>query len=323
MDCTLYDCNSALEDDKFFNWGTCNDVSFLIFDVPSDANYVTVQVYNYDFNGNKNCGYDDIYCCGGSLSSCSTGDSGVCEQVIDLSTCPPTKIPDPECETDYDCSHLNNDCSEGYCSYGTCMTVYTGSQYSCRPAVGECDEPEYCTGYDSFCPEDKKKGYDYECRHKVSDCDYAETCDGYSNDCPEDTWEWEGVECCPANDMCDEPEYCIGYSGECPEDTRHDYAYTFKCSTTQYLCGVKRDELSTSNGGSYFIGSCGIGTANNFVDLPYPDCLSQCLNAKCPNNKGLSNWSEAHCDPYSGNWICDNKQDVGSSTSLPYCFPNF
>jgi hypothetical protein len=320
MDCTLNDCNSACENDKDYDSATCHDVSYLTFDVPSEANYLTIQLQNNDFNGNKDCGYDGVDCCGGSYSSCPSGVSGVCEQVIDLSTCPSTHIPAPECETDYDCNFLLQDCAKGICSYGTCVSMYTGSHYECRPSVGDCDEPEYCTGYDSFCPEDKKRGYDYECRYKVSDCDFAETCNGISDDCPEDSWEWEGVECRPAASACDVPEYCTGYSGECPDDNRHDYAYTFKCSTTQFLCGVKRDELSTNSGGSYFFGNCGIGTARDFVYLPYPDCLSDCLKDKCPNNRGLSNWSEAHCDPYSGGWVCDYKQDVGASTVLPYCF---
>jgi hypothetical protein len=321
LDCTLHDCNSAFEDDKYYDSATCQDVSYLTFDVPSAANYLTVQLQNNDFNGNKDCGYDDIDCCGGSYSSCASG-TGVCEQVIELSTCPSTYIPAPECETDYDCAYLTQDCTEGVCSYGSCVTVYTGSHYECRPAVGDCDEPEYCSGYDSFCPEDKKRGYDYECRSKVSDCDFAETCNGYSDDCPEDTWESEGIECRPAHSSCDVPEFCTGYSGECPEDNRSDYAYTFKCGLTQFLCGVKRDELSTNNGGSFFLGSCGIGTARDFVDLAYPECLGECLYSKCPNNKGLSNWAEAHCDS-NGGWVCDKKQDVGSSTLLPYCFPNF
>jgi len=318
--CVLTSCNSAFEDDKIWDSNMCQDVSFLEYEVPTSANYITIQVHNNDFNGNKNCGNGDIDCCCNSWSSCYTAESGVCEVVVDLSTCPSTDYPAPECETDYDCAHLDQECAVGYCSYGTCVPVYSGSHFMCRPSVGDCDAPEYCNGYDGFCPEDVKYSYDTECRPKVSECDHAEACDGYSNECPTDVWEGEGVECREATSICDVPEYCTGYSGECPEDVRHDHGYTFKCSTTQFLCGIKREELSTNSGGSYFIGNCGIGTALEFVDLSYPDCLNECLNEKCPNKRGLSNWSEAHCDSYSGNWVCDNKYEMGQA-DVPYCFP--
>jgi len=322
--CVLHDCNSLFEDDKNYESNMCNDVSTLLFEVPSNATSVRVQVQENNFNGDKDCDADGDCCCG-SYTSCLYAISGVCEIVVSLDDCI-SDYPEPDCDSDDDCSHLSQQCSTGVCQDGTCIEVNIPAHTLCRPAGGDCDEPEFCTGYDNFCPEDVKKSEGHICRYKVdyTECDFEEECDGWSNDCPEDTWEVAGVECRPVADKCDVAEYCTGDSPYCPEDFGNDHAYTFKCSTTQFLCGVKRSELSQNAGGSYFIGTgsanCGIGTATNFVDLDYPACLDQCLNSKCPNNRGLSNWSQAHCDPNTGNWVCDDKGDVISSTKLPHCF---
>jgi hypothetical protein len=301
----------------------CNDVSTLLFEVPSDATSVRVQVHENCFMGDKDCGYGE--CCGESYTSCDYATSGVCEIDVSLADCI-SDYPEPDCVYDEDCSHLSQECSKGVCQEGTCIEENLSAHTPCRPAEGDCDEPEYCTGYDNFCPEDVKKPEGYICRYKAdyTECDFEEKCDGFLNHCPEDTWEVEGVECRPVADKCDVAEYCTGDSPYCPEDFGNDNAYTFKCSTTQYLCGVKRCELSQNSGGSYYIGTgtanCGIGTANNFVELDYPACLYECLQSKCPNNRGLSNWSQSHCDPNTGNWVCDDKRDVGYATQLPHCF---
>jgi len=322
--CELNDCNSLFEADKDYDANTCSYVSQLAFNVPFDANYLTVQIQDFDLNGEKDCGYDGSDCCYGSYSTCGSANTGVCEAVIDINACRPTEIPPPECYTDDDC-YIENDalCTERVCSYGKCESIISGISRVCRPANPDkpCDVEERCDGYSTACPEDQKADYYTVCREAKSPCDYPETCDGWTDDCPPDTWHNEEFECREAQDYCDVPEYCTGNSGECPADVRYDYAYTFKCSTTQFLCGISRDELSVNNGGSYFSGSCGIGTARDFVDLPYPACLDNDLKDKCPNNRGLSNWSESHCDPYTGNWVCDKKQDVDGSFALPYKFP--
>jgi hypothetical protein len=320
--CNLNDCNAFFDDDKDYESEMCSTVSQLTYDVPFGANYLTVQIQDNDFNGEKDCGSDGSDCCCGSYTSCGSATSGVCEVVIDLNACRPTETPAPECYLDEDC-YITNDaeCTERICSYGSCVSVISGPGRVCRPVDADkpCDVEERCDGYNTACPEDKKD-YGTVCREAKSACDFEETCDGNSDYCPPDTWYNYEQECRPAQDYCDVAEYCTGDSGECPEDVRYDHAYTFKCSTTQFLCGISRDELSTNSGGSYFSGSCGIGTARDFVDLPYPACLDDDLKSKCPNNRGLSNWSESHCDPNTGNWVCDNKQDVGASTVLPYRF---
>jgi len=319
--CTLTSCNSQFEDDKLWDLDMCQDVSFLTYEVPSSANYITVQIHENCFNGNVNC-KEDSDCCGESFSTCPYSTSGVCQNVVDLSTCN-SDTPAPECESDSDCSHLDHDCSAGRCVQGSCTEAISGESIICRPASGDCDEEERCDGYNNFCPEDNKKGETEICREKASSCDFEETCDGWSNECPEDIWEAAGVECRPVADKCDVAEYCTGDSSHCPDDFGHDFGYTYKCALTQFLCGVQKTELSSNKGGSYFIGSgsnvCGIGTAGSFVDLDYPECLSECINANCPNNRGLSNWSESHCDPATGLWVCDKKFDVSPETKLPYC----
>jgi len=322
--CELNDCNSLFDEDKDFDTNACSYVSKLSYNLPAEAAYLTVQIADIDFNGNKDCGYYGEDCCYDTYTSCTSASSGVCEVVIDINACRPTIIPPPECETTEDC-YLEDDapCSERVCSYGECVSVTSGNHKVCREANPDapCDVEERCDGFNTACPEDEKADYYTVCREAKSACDYEETCDGVHDECPPDTWHNEEFLCREAQDGCDVPEYCTGASGDCPPDTGYDYAYTFKCSTTQYLCGISRDDLSLGNGGGYFSGSCGIGTANNFIDLPYPECLDDDLHAKCPNNRGLSNWSESNCDPYTGNWECYKKAEVSGGTSLPYKFP--
>jgi hypothetical protein len=297
----------------------CNDASILQYEVPKSARYVTIQVHDNFFSGDKDCGYNDEDCCSGGYSPC--GISGVCEVTIDLNDCPTKEVPD--CYTDEDCSYFNTACSYGQCDYGKCVNSFKEDFVQCRPAYGLCDAPEYCTGDKPDCPADNKLPKGSVCREATHACDYPEVCSGYSEECPPDSFKEEGEICREAIGECDITEVCTGDSPYCPPDQRSDYAYTFKCSTTQYLCGIDRSELVIDSN-AYKVGdgesSCGIGTANTFVDLPYPDCLYKCLYAKCPNNRGLSNWSESHCDPYTGKWKCDYKHDVGYGTTLPYCF---
>jgi hypothetical protein len=295
----------------------------LLFEVPSDAISVRVQVHENLFIGDKDCASND--CCGESYTACGTATSGVCEIDVSLADCISDQ-PEPFCYSDDDCSHLSQECSTGLCQDGICIEVNFPSYTPCRPADGDCDKPEYCTGYHNFCPADVKQPEGHICRYKAdfSECDFEEKCDGLSNHCPEDKWEVKGVVCRPAASSCDVAEYCTGDSPNCPANAGNNNGYTFKCSTTQYLCGIKRSQLTQNGGGSFFVGTgsavCGIGTANNFVELDYPACLDQCIHHTCPNSRGLSNWSQSHCDSITGNWVCDDKQEVGSRTQLPHCF---
>ncbi len=125
----------------------------------------------------------------------------------------------------------------------------------------------------------------------------------------------QGTTCRPALDACDVSETCSGVSDQCPADLRKDDGYSFKCGTTQYLCGLEGSDLTQNNGKAWVIGSgseksCTIGTGNTIVQLAWPHCVTQCLETLCPNQKRISNYALTSCNVTNGNWECDEKKDV-------------
>jgi hypothetical protein len=198
----------------------------------------------------------------------------------------------------------------------------------CRLSNGICDSSEYCTGTTKECPPDEKQPSSYMCRAAVTGsdgttCDSAEYCTGYSDDCPDDQFLSSGVLCRGTGmDQCDVAEYCDGICPQCPPDLHNDYAYTYKCGETIYLCAVGVDQLTKVEDG-YSYGSeysvCDIGSARDIIQLPWPLCVGKCIDEICPNGLGLINLSEGHCLPSNGKWACDLKIDVDYSTALPHC----
>src|SRR5439155_12847232 len=118
----------------------------------------------------------------------------------------------------------------------------------CRPAPGDCDLEETCTGTSSVCPADAFKPSSSVCRPSAGECDPAENCTGSSASCPEDAKypastpctddanpcsrdECDGTNdacqhppgnagavCRPAAGPCDVDETCTGTSTTCPAD---------------------------------------------------------------------------------------------------------
>jgi hypothetical protein len=254
---------------------------------------------------------------------------GVCDEPATcdgtLPTCPPNKKKIGFC-----CRQ-----SAGFCDVPEyCDGIYSScpedemepEDMLCRASYGDCDEAEYCDGYSAHCPDDSKKSSSTLCRYAMTDydgasCDVPEYCTGDSDDCPENRYEQQGVVCRHAADLCDFDEECDGLHASCPTDERKDEGYTFKCTSTQYLCGVQRYDLQSVYGGSYKLGTCNIGTGLTFIDLDYPECLNQCVNQLCPNGRSCSNIAEAHCNPGTGMWECVKLSVVSTTTQFPYC-PN-
>lgn len=152
-----------------------------------------------------------------------------------------------------------------------------------------------------------------------SDCDHLNTACA-SGSCSAEglcgkTLHPQGTVCRPALDPCDVSETCSGVSDQCPDDLRNDDGYSFKCGTTQYLCGLEASDLTLNNGGAWVIGTanakpCVIGTGVSVVQLPWPHCVTQCLETLCPNQKRISNYALASCNVTNGYWDCDQKTDV-------------
>jgi len=296
------------------------------------------------------CAYLDSTC---GVGVCSA--SGVCEQR-------PRNV-SSECRASAGPCDIAEHCSpqSAVCPHD----VFRANTTGCRASEGPCDAEEKCTGSSATCPHDAKIPNGFECLAKDGVCDRADVCDGVNDECVDTVYlrednvicrrrdvagdgtscdvddycdgsgkqcplqnnvETQGTPCRPAADHCDVAEVCNGKSASCPANVRNDFAYTYKCSTTQYLCGVTQQELTGNKGRQNYLGQCGIGSASTFVDLKWPECLDECIQAKCPcieaqcpKQRGLSNFAEAVCNPSDGTWTCVNKVDVTSSTQLPYC----
>lgn len=202
--------------------------------------------------------------------------------------------------------------------------VKYGSETVCRPSAGVCDVAETCDGVSDGCGLDVKRGSETVCRPAVmgtdgTTCDIAEVCDGVEDTCPLDRFKGLGDVCRPSADPCDVADVCSGTSSACPSNLRNDYATTFKCANTCYLCGVEPTEIAKNKGGASMLGECTFGKCDEYVVLPWPECENQCVNRLCPNNRGLSNIAHYKCNEDTGSWSCMDKTDVGSSTPMPVC----
>ena len=141
--------------------------------------------------------------------SCTTDvcDGGTCVNAPDDGLCGA----DAECAT-YTCDPLLGDPGTG------CRTQYSFDV--CRPAAGDCDEAEICSGSSPDCPADGKKAMGTVCNEAAGVCDSVETCDGVTDNCPADALEPPTTVCRDSVDLCDAAEYCTGGSVDCPADEK-------------------------------------------------------------------------------------------------------
>ena len=123
----------------------------------------------------------------------------------------------------------------------------------------------------------------------------------------------DGEVCREAEDACDVADYCL--DDDCPCDEKYTDGYVFKCAKTAYLCGPSDLVSFECNNGDKAI--------ETVVQLLYPDCIGNGsieLAAKCPNNRGLSNYGIGACTDVGGQpyWTCQEKVDVmeGSTATL-------
>jgi hypothetical protein len=149
-------------------------------------------------------------------------------------------------------------------------------------------------------------------------CDQPEMCTGSAADCPADVFLAPGTTCRAKADECDIPETCDG-SRFCPgTDVRRDHGYSFKCARDCFVCAVEPEKFVNAKGKSWELGGCNVGACSNFIVLQWPECVSQCINSLCPNNRGLSNAEVFTCDKPTGNWQCDYKLE-GSQVAQGVC----
>ena len=214
------------------------------------------------------------------------------------------------CDVEEKCDGTNKNCPNDMVKDNTVV---------CRTVTDVCDVEEKCNGVTKDCPVDQVKGNTEVCRPLQGVCDVEEKCDGANKNCPVDAVKDSTEVCRAAKDKCDYPEYCDGTSVTCSApDSFRSLGYTYKCGTTQFLCDVKENELTKNNGNAFFLGQCGIGTAREFITLPWPSCVNQCINTMCPNYKKLSNYATGLCNGNTGKFDCTRKVDV-KDTSVDYC----
>jgi len=100
---------------------------------------------------------------------------------------------------------------------GSCLPVELApATTECRPAVGPCDLPEYCTGSSADCPDDGFALSGTECRASQGACDVAEVCDGQSPHCPEDAFAPPAESCQFDDVLCSVESQCTGTDATCP-----------------------------------------------------------------------------------------------------------
>lgn len=99
---------------------------------------------------------------------------------------------------------------------GHCMENLAPAGTVCRPAAGECDLPESCTGSSLACPDDGR-AINTICRPAAGSCDIDELCDGVSVSCPSDGKRLPGWVCRPGSlAECTLDAQCDGGNAFCP-----------------------------------------------------------------------------------------------------------
>jgi hypothetical protein len=108
--------------------------------------------------------------------------------------------------------------TSGSCCTSQCQ--FKAPATTCRPAAGDCDLAETCSGMSGACPFDFKKPNGSGCRAANGQCDVPEFCDGVSNNCPADGFASNMVVCRAgsAGEVCDQTENCTGTGPNCPPD---------------------------------------------------------------------------------------------------------
>jgi len=345
-------CNSIEQSDEGRNrnggptttfWSKCEGADLVDWVVPHDSTEIQINTHDGQAEGG-----DQENICQGSKTlqaGCQGSAGGHCLFTVDLSSCgggggggcAATLSEKEFCQ-----NQIQNPCVDSATWDNTnciCVITYKSAGTECAEAVdAECKAASVCTasGADAstFCPPQGPAAAGTECRSADGVCDVAESCDGTTTACPNDVFAGTETVCRPAIDACDIADYCDGSGPDCPAcDKKISDGYTFKCATTQFLCGVDQNDLGISGQkgkGGRTLGTCGIGTMMAYVQLPYPECIDYELKADCPednegNIRGLSNYAKATCVAVEGikTWSCTEKVDVSDSTPLGAIYPNY
>src|SRR5437867_3061103 len=121
-------------------------------------------------------------------------------------------------------------CDGGPCCSATC--TFLPATTVCRPAAGDCDVAETCTGASAACPADTSKAAGTPCADDGNPCT-LDLCDGARTTCQHPAGN-AGAVCRPAASLCDLAEDCDGASAACPPD---GFApSSFQCRAAAGVC---------------------------------------------------------------------------------------
>ena len=141
-------------------------------------------------------------------------------------------VVEPEQQETCDQGALNG--SAGSCCTSTCALRPAAT--SCRPAAGECDLAEACSGRSPTCPVDTKQAAGTPCADDGSACT-LDHCDGTADVCQHPAGN-AGLVCRSAAGECDLAEACSGTSPTCPVDTKK--AASTPCADDGSACTLDR-----------------------------------------------------------------------------------
>jgi len=242
-------------------------------------------------------------------------------------------------------------CTNDLCTDTGCES--TPSNSNCNDNIGctddTCDPQDPAADASTGCvitPQDSKCNDGFTCT--VDTCSPnavgADSSSGClfspdNNKC-DDTDECTTDTCEPAVDGSDTSSGCTNVEFCCPYG---DYAYSYKCGLTQFICAAPDSNvymnflLSVFPDNVYDLEECTVGTGQSMVDkktgetfeavepLDYPACASDFLSGveadgKCGNRRGISNWAAAKCvstpDTAPDQWQCCGKEDVSGVPNL-------
>lgn len=228
----------------------------------------------------------------GGSSDAGTPDAGVDAGTLDGGGCVPSTVcrgSAGPCDVEELCGADGGCPEDGFLVGDVCNSVECGLAHCtgasaecptsfdvapvgtvCRPAAGDCDVAETCSGSSLSCPGDVRVANGTVCRPQDGACDIAEACVG-TPQCPPDGVRPSGNVCRGTQGVCDTAETCDGVSKVCPPDRVRD-AGSACGSSTNTLC----DPADSCDG----VGTACVtryADAGTVCDVPINSCLTTSL----------------------------------------------
>ncbi|XP_036979285.1 disintegrin and metalloproteinase domain-containing protein 8a isoform X1 [Acanthopagrus latus] len=212
-------------------------------------------------------------------------------------------------------------CAEGACCHN-CQLKATGSV--CRPKAGDCDLPEYCTGFSASCPTDAYTQNGLPCNRGKGYC--------YNGQCPS---RQEHCKRLWGPDAEVAADACFNQNGNCRK-----MLFSQRCSNRDQSCGT----LYCSGGWEFpvtsrkFFNKVGNGIICNEATMKpednYPADLGKvptgtkcgnnmvCYNQRCQNIRNIKVYGPNDCSAKCNNHgVCnhESKCHCNPGWAPPYC----